>query len=154
MIFMNSTDQENITDAAIQLALNLSPPEEIACCAHVSAAELSSITPPKSLKHHSKLCPKDKDIWDKSYMEEYLGLHQTTHTWDYITEKEYKNMAHLLGKPLPTMAISKIKTDENGKPVRAKYRIIALGSLDPHSWTKADCFAPVMSTFSSASALK
>lgn len=46
---------------------------------------------------------------------------------------------------LPTMAISTIKTDGNGNPVRAKYRIVALGNMDPHPWTKQDCFAPVLS---------
>jgi hypothetical protein len=29
--------------------------------------------------------------------------------------------------------------------VRAKYRIVALGNLDPNSWSKSDCFAPVLS---------
>ena len=29
--------------------------------------------------------------------------------------------------------------------MRAKYRIVALGNLDPHNWTKQDCFAPVLS---------
>ena len=54
-------------------------------------------------------------------------------------------MRHLLGTTLPTMAISKIKYDEFGKPNRAKYRIVVFGNLDPHSWTKTDCFAPVLS---------
>ncbi len=40
------------------------------------------------------------------------------------------------------MAISTIKRDGEGNPVQAKYRIIALGNLDPHNWTKGDCFAP------------
>ena len=48
---------------------------------------------------------------------------------------------------MPTMAISVIKYDGDGKPVRAKYRIVALGNLDPHNWTKNDCFAPVLSQF-------
>ena len=43
------------------------------------------------------------------------------------------------------MAIAIIKYDENGRPTRAKYRIVALGNLDPHKWTKNDCFAPVLS---------
>jgi len=43
------------------------------------------------------------------------------------------------------MAISTIKHDEFGRPKRAKYRIVALGNLDPHDWTKPDCYAPVMS---------
>ena len=43
------------------------------------------------------------------------------------------------------MAIATLKFDENGNPKQAKYRIVALGNLDPYSWTKDDCFAPVMS---------
>ena len=54
-------------------------------------------------------------------------------------------MKHKVGKALPTMAISTIKYDENGKPKRAKYRIVALGNLDPHEWTKPQTYAPVMS---------
>jgi hypothetical protein len=54
-------------------------------------------------------------------------------------------MKHLYCGIMPTMAISTIKYDGDGNPSRAKYRIVALGNLDPHSWTKQDCFAPVLS---------
>jgi hypothetical protein len=50
-----------------------------------------------------------------------------------------------IGRPLPTMAISKMKRDSQGQPIRAKYRIVVLGNLDPHKWSKADCFAKVLS---------
>eukprot|EP00957_Ditylum_brightwellii_P109227 8331803-Ditylum_brightwellii.AAC.1 len=43
------------------------------------------------------------------------------------------------------MAIATLKYDEDGNPKRAKYRIVALGNLDPYSWTKDDCYAPMMS---------
>ena len=43
------------------------------------------------------------------------------------------------------MAVSTIKYDKDGRPKRAKYRIVALGNLDPNNWTKSDCYAPVMS---------
>ena len=43
------------------------------------------------------------------------------------------------------MALATIKMDGEGKPVRAKYRIVVLGNLDPHPWNKKDCFAPVLS---------
>ena len=42
------------------------------------------------------------------------------------------------------MADSLIKYDEYGKPKRAKYRIVALGNLESHKWSKLDCYAPVM----------
>ena len=42
------------------------------------------------------------------------------------------------------MAISTIKYDEDGRPKRAKYRIVALGNLDNNNWSKSDTYAPVM----------
>ena len=45
------------------------------------------------------------------------------------------------------MAISRVKTDENGNPDRAKYQIVVLGNLDPHDWSNRDCFGPVLSSF-------
>ena len=46
---------------------------------------------------------------------------------------------------MPTMAIATIKKDREGKPIWAKYCIVALGNLDTHAWMKQDCFAPVFS---------
>ena len=38
-----------------------------------------------------------------------------------------------------------LNTTKNGKPSRAKWRILALGNLDPHTWSTNECFAPIMS---------
>ena len=43
------------------------------------------------------------------------------------------------------MAISTIKYDENGRPKRAKYRIVALGNLEHVHWNRGDVYAPVLS---------
>ena len=110
---------------------------------HVSAAGLTSTDVP-SLIQHSKLNEKDRSIWDAAYSEEYYGL-KNLPTWKTITESDYQRNKSKFGAILPTMAISTIKHDENGKPKRAKYRIVALGNLDPHQWRKEDCYAPVMS---------
>ena len=110
---------------------------------HVSAKGLSSLHEPTLYKHH-KLPVKDRAIWDRSYREEYDGL-VNLDTWEVISEEEYKALLPVCGKALPTMAISTIKTDGEGNPERAKYRIVALGNLDPHNWDKSDCFAPVLS---------
>jgi hypothetical protein len=32
----------------------------------------------------------------------------------------------------------------NGAPTWAKSQIVVLGNLEQHSWTKADCFSPVI----------
>ena len=142
---MGDTNPENITDDKILDKLtSLSVPDIIGSVKKVSTTELSSLYEPK-LNEHSKLPVKDKEIWDQSHLEEYMGLHKDTKTWDYITEEEYKALRPMVGNALPTMAISKIKTDENGLPTRAKYRIVVLGNLDPHNWKNSDCFAPVLS---------
>ena len=109
----------------------------------ISAANLHQMEAPTLLNHH-KLHPEDKATWDASYAQEYQGLVDID-TWETISEEEYNNCKHILGKLMPTMAIAVIKRDENGNPIHAKYRIVALGNLDPHNWTKDDCFAPVLS---------
>eukprot|EP00957_Ditylum_brightwellii_P092457 7040693-Ditylum_brightwellii.AAC.1 len=43
------------------------------------------------------------------------------------------------------MAISTIKYDQDGRPKRVKWGIVALGNLDPHTWSSEEVFAPVMS---------
>jgi hypothetical protein len=112
-------------------------------CRKVSAANLHQMQAP-TLLNHSKLHPDDKTTWDAAYMSEYNGL-VDIQTWDTISEDQYQSMKHLYQGIMPTMAISTIKYDGAGNPVRAKYRIVALGNLDPHQWTKSDCFAPVLS---------
>jgi len=109
---------------------------------HVSAASLSSSDVP-TLINHCKLSENDKKVWDAAYAEEYMGL-QNLPAWISITDKEYQKMKHIYKSILPTMAISTIKYDELGNPKRAKYRIVALGNLDPHEWSKSECYAPVM----------
>ncbi len=110
----------------------------------VSAKGLMKMEAPASLLKHQQLHPNDKKIWDESYRQEYQGLIDID-TWETISEEEYQNMKHIYKGLMPTMAISVIKYDGYGNPVRAKYRIVALGNLDPNSWEKSDCFAPVLS---------
>jgi len=85
----------------------------------------------------------DQNIWTAAYDEEFDGL-SSLPTWDIITEDQF----HCLGngiKALPSMAIATIKYDEFNRPKRAKYRIVVLGNLDYHSWSKESTKAPVMS---------
>jgi len=144
IILTNDPSPDHVTDDNIMQQLTDNPAQAIATIFKISASSLSSQHEPK-LHEHYKLSPNDKQIWDDSYREEYFGLHNETQTWHYISEDEYQNMKSILGRPLPTMAISKIKRDSQGNPVRAKYRIVVLGNLDPHNWSKSDCFAPVLS---------
>ena len=110
---------------------------------HVSAKGLSSKDTPNLIKH-ATLSSSDRKMWDGAYSEEYMGL-KNLPAWITITEKDYLANKHKYGTLLSTMAISTIKYDELGRPKRAKYRIVALGNLDSHDWSKSDCFAPVMS---------
>jgi hypothetical protein len=96
-----------------------------------------------TLLKHEKLHPNDRTFWDSAYQEEYQGL-EDIDTWEKITEEEYQESKHLYKGLMPTMAIAVIKKDGEGNSVQAKYRIVALGNLDPHSWSKLDCFAPVL----------
>jgi len=48
-------------------------------------------------------------------------------------------------KALPTMAIATIKCDSNNRPKRAKYRLVVLGNMDYHTWSKEETSAPVLS---------
>ena len=113
-------------------------------CRHVSAQDLIDMSTPASLLKHHLMHPSDKKIWDASYRSEYEGL-VNIDTWELISQADYENLKTSVKGIMPTMAISVIKYDGNGRPVRAKYRIVALGNLDPHNWEKQDCFAPVLS---------
>ena len=142
--FMNSSDSAHLTKDSVQSRIDLiDTPDIIGFSQKVSAHSLSSLCEP-NLHEHSNINKTDKEIWDKLYLEEYMGLHEETETWDYITEEEYKVLHPVIGNALPSMAISKVKTDENGTPTRAKYYIVVLGNLDPHHWTNINCFAPVL----------
>jgi hypothetical protein len=96
----------------------------------VTAANLHQMQAP-TLINHKNLHPDDKTTWDAAYLSEYNGL-VNIDTWETISESDYKSMKHLYKGVMPTMAISTIKYDGNGVPNRAKYRIVALGNLDPH----------------------
>jgi len=136
-LFRGHTKFKNVYDARSQLSLCAS------VLRHVSAHGLKNLLAPTSLKSHQSMDPDDKMIWDAAYDEEYDGL-ESLPTWDIITEDQYRQLCK--GKrALPTMAIATIKYDANNKPKRAKYRIVVLGNLDYHTWSKEDTAAPVLS---------
>eukprot|EP00957_Ditylum_brightwellii_P006669 506673-Ditylum_brightwellii.AAC.1 len=125
----------------------LSPPK-ISSSQHqnsysVLAKGLQSLNIP-TLTEHSLLSATNKAIWDEAYSEEYKGLRDLD-TWGMISKKQYHAIHKLYGDALPSMVIATLKYNESRNPKRAKYCIIALGNLDPYSWTKEDCYAPVMS---------
>jgi hypothetical protein len=110
---------------------------------HVSAHGLHSLIPPSSLSKIASMDPNDQAIWYASYDEEYDGLADIP-TWDVITEEQYQKLKGRC-KAIPSMAIAVIKYDENNRPKRAKFRIVVLGNLDYHQWSKENTYAPVLS---------
>jgi len=111
---------------------------------HVSATNLQSLTPPGSVVKALHRNNPDKSIWHESYKEEYDGLN-SNNTFDIISEDEYQHLKRLHGvRAIPSMYTFVVK-HTNGIPTRAKSRIVVLGNLEQRSWTKADCFSPVIS---------
>ena len=80
--FTQSSDPAHLTDKSSCSKIDkIKEPEIIGFSCKVSAKGLNSFCEPK-LHKHSKLNPNNKEIWDKSYLEEYMGLHEETQTWD------------------------------------------------------------------------
>lgn len=110
---------------------------------HVSTCGLTTEDVPTLLYHH-RLNKNDKKIRDSAYDEEYFGMTGLP-CWVTISHAEFIKNKHLYKSVLLSMATSLIKYGENGKPKRAKYRIMALGNLESHKWSKYECHAPVLS---------
>jgi hypothetical protein len=89
------------------------------------------------------MSPEDKSIWNLAYLEEYDGL-ASLPTWEVLTEAQFKTLSKGI-KALPSMAIATIKYDSFNHPKRVKYRIVVLGNLDYHTWSKEATAAPVLS---------
>ena len=112
---------------------------------HVSAKDITILKSPSLLLRHNALPHLDKVRWDAAYAEEYYGL-QALGTWEGISEEDFQRLKTTIkSQVLPTMVIFTLKYSGDGKPVRCKYRIVVLGNLDTHNWSKEDCFAPVLS---------
>ena len=79
-----------------------------------------------------------------AYEEEYYGLNNNTKSWTYISEEEYQHIKQAVGNALPKISLTIIKTDANGKPQLAKYRIYVLGNFEPTNWSRKEVFATVL----------
>ena len=111
MTLINTTSPHDISSNAIRHYVRSNPPQPHikGKRAHVNASNLQSSSPPSSLRQHNNMTENDKIIWDRAYLNEYLGLTEDTNTWEYISEKEYQILRPLTGNALPSMAISTIK---------------------------------------------
>jgi hypothetical protein len=112
---------------------------------HVSASGLSIPKAPGSLRAAFTTNHPDAATWMASYEEEYKG-HIDHDTFEIISEQAYLDIRNRTGRSaIPSMGVFTVKNDSDGKPLRAKSRVIALGNKDPVEWTKAECYAPVVS---------
>jgi hypothetical protein len=117
----------------------------VGSASHVSASGLLSPFPPGSLQKALKLTGGDFQIWSDSYKEEFFGL-KDNECFEIISEEEYQRIYRSTGKrAIPSMCVFTVKKDSSGRPLRAKSCIVVLSNKDPTEWTKADCFAPVVS---------
>jgi hypothetical protein len=108
---------------------------------HVSATNLTSITPLGSVirvLHHNN---PDHSIWLDSYKKEYDGL-VSNNTFGIISEEEYQCLRRALSVQFLKCAVC-CQTYQWGSHT-SKSRIVFLGNLKQRSWTKADCFSPVI----------
>jgi hypothetical protein len=111
---------------------------------HISATDLKSLIPPDSpLKAFHSTSP-DRPVWLDSYKEEYDGLLSNS-IFDSISEDEFKALQKQSAiRAIPSMCIFTVK-QTNGVPTRAKSRIVVLGNLEQKTWSKSDCFSPMVS---------
>ena len=141
IILPNSAVPTDISDFTLRHILQ---EDTLSSANHVSAIDISSTTPPKSLKSHQELPVNDKAIWYMDYEEECCGLHNKKKTWTYISEEQYKHLKPAVGNALQKISIATIITDANSKPQRAKYRVCVIGNIDPTNWSLNKVFAPVL----------
>ena len=110
----------------------------------VSAKNLLSPCPP-SLKLALHPSNPDKQVWLDSYKEEKGGL-QDLEVFERINKKTYLSLRRkgLIPKALPSMCVLCVKHDKDGKPDRAKSRIVVLGNFEERMYSKSDRYAPVL----------
>ena len=111
---------------------------------HVSAKNLLSPCPP-SLEKAIHPSNPDRHIWLASYDEEKQGLIDHN-VYQRISKKEYLALrrAGRIPKAIPSMCVLVIKPDKDGKPYRAKSRIVVLGNFEDRIYQKSQRYAPVL----------
>jgi hypothetical protein len=112
---------------------------------HVSASRLVIPKAPGSLRMAFTTNHPNEATWRESYGKEYKGLIDHN-TFNIISEETYlESRERTARSAIPSMGVFTVKNDSDGKPVRTKSRVVALGNKDPIEWTKAECYVPVVS---------
>jgi hypothetical protein len=110
----------------------------------VSAKNLLSPCPPSLVKALHPSNP-DRQVWLDSYDEEKGGL-ESLDVFERINKKTYLALKRSgqVGSALPSMYVLVVKPDKDGKPHRAKSRIVVLGNHEDRYWSKSQRYAPVL----------
>ncbi|KAL7459292.1 hypothetical protein ACHAWC_010958 [Mediolabrus comicus] len=104
----------------------------------VSAKNLLSPCPP-SLKQALHPNNPDREVWLKSYQEEAQGLLEHD-VYERISKKDYLALRRsgAIPKAIPSMCVLVVKPDKEGRPHRAKSRIVVLGNHEDRLYSKSD----------------
>ena len=110
----------------------------------VSAKNILGPCPPSLVKAIHPSNP-DRQVWLDSYNEEKDGL-QELDVYEKISKKRYLELRRtgVLPKAIPSMCVLVVKSDRNGKPHRAKSRIVVLGNHEDRYFSKSRRYAPVL----------
>ena len=110
----------------------------------VSAKNLFAPCPPSLSKALHPSNP-DRQVWLDSYNEEKGGL-ESMDVYEKISKKQYLLLRRkgLIPKAIPSMCVLVVKPDRDGKPSRAKSRIVVLGNFEDRLYAKARRYAPVL----------
>ena len=87
----------------------------------------------------------DRKVWLDSYNEEKGGL-EDLGVYERISKKQYLALRRSgqLPKAIPSMCVLVVKTDRDGKPDRAKSRIVVLRNYEDRVYSKSKRYAPVL----------
>ena len=66
--------------------------------------------------------------------------------YERISKKDYLALRRTgaIPKAIPSMCVLVVKPDKDGKPHRAKSRIVVLGNHEDRYYSKSDRYAPVL----------
>ena len=110
----------------------------------VSAKNLLAPCPPSLVKAIHPSNP-DRQVWLDSYAEEKQGLIDHD-VYDTISKKQYLALRRSgkIPKAIPSMCVLIVKTNKDGKPDRAKSRIVVLGNFEDRIYQRSQRYAPVL----------
>jgi hypothetical protein len=102
--------------------------------------EYANVLDTEPMTREQALQGQDAEQWEQAMREEYQSL-MKNRTWTLTDLPKGRNA-------IGTKWVFKLKTDQNGNPIRHKARLVAQGFRQKPGLDFQDTFAPVMSTVS------